>query len=352
MVDGAFGMKIVVLVIWALLGGAAAQAQTLMHVDQPLYDMTATTTALAQSKRIDLITSVWGSSNPVLPAPTLYAGNANGGEMAPGYFGRTPTTGTWLAFYMENGLVARTYYATFAGSTCLAIVNGGHSEGFFNVAGKPNYLYPSVDALVQRIAAKPCDIILNSMPLNGENGFAAAYIGLAPDQLHEPLAALLPASGSPIKYFMNPPLASLTYALSQRSYSKVVALGISGGGWATTMQAAIDPRIQRAYAVAGSVPLAYRAVLPEGDWEQYHLPVDYLDLYAMGVAEAGRKNFLFYNGKDGCCFQAGAIFPWAEPLGKVLSTFPGKFGVYMVYAGSAHEIRPEVADFIMNDLAQ
>jgi hypothetical protein len=337
-----------------LLFGCAAHAQTLMRVDQPLYYMTATTPALAHSKRVELIEAIWGDEAPVLQVPTIFLGNANGGELATSYFGRAPSTGIWLAFYMEKGVVARTYYATFPGSDCLAIVNGGHGEGFFNVNNVPGFMYPSVDALVRRLAAKPCDIILNSMPLQGENRFAAAYLNITPEaaDTHDKLALLLPAIGSPLKYFMTPPLASLNYALSQRSYSKVVALGLSGGGWATSMIAAIDPRIQRAYAVAGSVPLAFRGFLPEGDWEQYHLSIDYLDIYAMAVAEAGRKNFLFYNGKDSCCFQAGGVFPWVRRLSKVLSAFPGEFEVYMLYGSPVHEMRPEFADFIMNDLAQ
>jgi hypothetical protein len=346
-------LRDVFLAMLFLLPGSA-QSQSLLHVDQPLYYMTATTPTLAMLKRIDLIQYIWGQATPDPKAVGLtFPGTASGGEMAPAYFGRTPQSSIWLAFYQDHYIVARTYYATFAGSDCLAIVNGGHSQGFFNTTSLPNYNIAGVDALVRSLAGKPCDIILNSMPIMGENRFAAAYIGINPDtnEAHAQMAALLPTKGSSLKYFLDPALSSLNYALSQRSYSKIMAVGISGGGWATTLLAAIDPRIQRSYAVAGSVPLSYRAFEPEGDWEQYNVPMEYLDLYAMSVAETGRRGYLFYNGKDGCCFQAQAIFPWAGPLRSALASFPGTFGVFMAYAKATHDIQPAFAEFILNDLS-
>lgn len=334
----------------------ASGTQPLWRLGQPLAYMTAHTPADAIAKRSQLIQAIWGSPTPSLPViVNTFAGTGYGGELAPAYFGKTPATSIWLAFTMENNVWARTYYATFPGSTCLMVVNGGHEEGFFNTLNLPKFSIPSVDALVRSLVAKPCDIILNSMPLQGENRFAAAYININPDDTpttHNQLALLKPETGSPLKYFMGPVLATLNYALSQRSYDVIGAVGISGGGWATTMLAAIDPRIQRSYAVAGSVPMAYRAADPEGDWEQYNVPFGYLDLYAMSVAETGRKSFLFYNGKDPCCFQEAAVTPWAGHLTEALTGFPGEFGAYLLYSASTHEIQPQVRDFILNDLAQ
>ncbi|WP_292962056.1 hypothetical protein [Nitrobacter sp.] len=335
--------------------GCAVSAQPLWHLGEPLAYMTAHTPADAIAKRAQLIQAVWGAPTPHLPViVNTFPGTGYGGELAPTYFGRTPATSIWLAFTMENNVWARTYYATFPGSTCLIIVNGGHEEGFFNTLGLPKYSIPGVDALVRSLAGKPCDIILNSMPLQGENRFAAAYLNIPPDgpTTHDQLALLKPATGSPLKYFLGPALASLNYALSQRSYDKIGALGISGGGWTTSMLAAIEPRIQRSYAVAGSVPMEFRSAVSEGDWEQRSVPFSYLDVYAMSVADLGRKSFLFYNGKDPCCFQMDSVTPWAEPLTSVLASFPSEFGAYILYSASAHDIQPPVADFILNDLAQ
>jgi hypothetical protein len=342
------------LILSFLVPSAANSTQPLWHLGDPLAYMTARNPDDAIAKRAELIQAIWGQATPQLPpVANTFPGNGNGGELAPKYFGRTPASSVWLVFAMENNVWARTYYATFPGSTCLMIVNGGHGEGFFNTQNLPNFSIPGVDALVRSLAGKPCDIILSSMPLQGENRFAAAYVNINPDgpNTHNQLALLKPATGSPLKYFLGPALASLNYALSQRSYDKIGAVGISGGGWTTSMLTAIEPRIQRAYAVAGSVPLAYRAADPEGDWEQYNVPFSYLDIYAMSVAEPGRS-FLFYNGKDPCCFQAAAVTPWAPHLSQALAGFPGEFSAFILNSASTHDIHPPVAEFILNDLAQ
>lgn len=332
----------------------SSKAQPLWSLNEPLSGMTISTPDDALLKRKQLIQTIWGAPTPQLPyVVNTFPGNGNGGELAPAYFGRTPATSIWLSFTMENNVWARTYYATFTDSTCLMIINGGHGEGFFNYQNLTGFNIAGVDALVKQISAKPCDVILNSMPLQGENRFAASYVNINPDiNTHDQLALLKPAVGSPLKYFFGPVLSTLNYALSQRSYDKIGAVGISGGGWETSMLAAIDPRIQRSYSVAGSVPLTYRAIAPEGDWEQYNVPIDYLDIYAMSVAETGHKSFLFYNSKDPCCFQTNAITPWAEPLTKAIANFPSKLGIYISYSSATHDIQPEMAKFIINDLTQ
>lgn len=353
-------MRVVFFLIVLCFGISEANGQqtSLWRFDQPLAKMTIDITADVAAKRAALSQVIWGSFSPQLPTiVNTFPGTGNGGELAPTYFGRTPSTSIWLAFTMENNVWARTYYATFPNSTCLVIVNGGHGEGFFNYQNVAGFNVAGVDALVRQIAAKPCDIILNSMPMMGENRFAAPYIGLDPNAvltIHDQLAAgFAPPTGSALKYFLGPGLSSLSYALTQRSYQTVAAVGLSGGGWATTVMAAIDPRIQRSYAVAGSVPLDFRSVLPrEGDWEQYAIPLDYLDLYAMAVDDSGRRGYLFYNGKDPCCFQFDAVIPWAAALTSKLGSFPGRFSIYQLFPSNTHDIQPSMQSFIINDLAQ
>lgn len=313
-------------------------------VAQPLTHMTINNPSDAITKRTQLYQDVFGSSG----IPTFgneYDGTCCDGDPA-GYFGRNDGVSKWFGFHMENGVRARTMFITFPGSTCLTIINGGHEEGFF--PGDP-----PVNAITKRFAGKPCDIILSSMPLQGENLFARQYLNIPKDEdPHDYLGTFSVTSGSPLKYFLIPAMGTLNYALTQRSYWKVIVIGISGGGWTTTMMAALDPRITNAYAIAGSVPLAYRNPNPEGDWEQYNLPFDYLDIYAMSVAEPGRRSFLIYNGHDSCCFQADEVRPWARPLKERLSAFPGTFGIYMLFSASMHSLQPIMADFIMNDIGE
>ncbi len=83
----------------------------------------------------------------------------------------------------------------------------------------------------------------------------------------------------------------------QLGYGKIYMIGISGGGWVTTLCSAIDTRIYRSYPypVAGTPPIYIRAESARdwGDYEQT-LPalyenVNYLELYILGSYSDGRK---------------------------------------------------------------
>ena len=76
-------------------------------------------------------------------------------------------------------------------------------------------------------------------------------------------------------------------------------IGISGGGWTTTLCAAIDTRIKHSYPVAGTLPIYLRSECFRnwGDYEQ-SLP----GLYMMGSNSTGRKQFQILNQYDECCF--------------------------------------------------
>ena len=53
-------------------------------------------------------------------------------------------------------------------------------------------------------------------------------------------------------------LASETSRMKTNSWldrsEKFVMLGLSGGGWSTTLASAVDPRIQLSFPTAGSIP--------------------------------------------------------------------------------------------------
>lgn len=104
-------------------------------------------------------------------------------------------------------------------------------------------------------------------------------------------------------------------------YSKVTMVGRSGGGWATTFAAALDPRIRCSVSFFGTLPLRTRFPLLEdtrddlGDFEQYGLHLykllDYTDLYALSTSDK-RTHVQVYNERDDCCFSGfakGATVP-------------------------------------------
>jgi pimeloyl-ACP methyl ester carboxylesterase len=119
---------------------------------------------------------------------------------------------------------------------------------------------------------------------------------------HADLFALKLSGGNALKFFLEPVAISLNAVRSR--YKKVHMAGLSGGGWTTTLYAAIDPGIAHSFPVAGSVPLYLRTGGSVGDKEQYLDPfyrmAGYGDLYALGAW--GRHQVQILNRRDDCCF--------------------------------------------------
>lgn len=119
-------------------------------------------------------------------------------------------------------------------------------------------------------------------------------------------------TGSPIKYFLEPTAVGLNY-LKKRSrsghfpkYRAFHMAGLSGGGWTTTVYAAIDPTIRCSFPVAGTIPLYLRTGGSVGDREQFeptfYRLAGYPDLYILGAHGRGRKQVQILVRRDDCCF--------------------------------------------------
>src|SRR5262249_18753971 len=132
------------------------------------------------------------------------------------------------------------------------------------------------------------DVLALYMPDYGPN--------IDPVETHNRIMALASdtAPWHPLRYFLEPIAVALNQALADRNYDSVAMMGISGGGWATTVAAALDPRIRYSFPVAGSLPLYMRQRADDlGDAEQYdeafYSIAGYPDLYVMGAAGEGRR---------------------------------------------------------------
>ncbi|MSU34150.1 MAG: hypothetical protein EXS36_03380 [Pedosphaera sp.] len=128
---------------------------------------------------------------------------------------------------------------------------------------------------------------------------------------HDALFQLTP-QGSPIKYFLEPTALSLNYLKAHSrsgrfpNYRTFHMTGLSGGGWTTTIYAAIDPRISFSFPVAGSIPLYLRTGGSVGDREQFeesfYRIAGYPDLYILGSQGRGRAQVQILLRRDNCCF--------------------------------------------------
>ena len=238
----------------------------------------------------------------------------------------------------------------------LMIYHSGH-EGTFRVH----------KAEIQYFLDRGYDVLGVSMPLIRDSHSGWDYptphlrdFGNVTLYTHEYLPLVESSTYSPMKLFFEPVAEGLNYALKQQGYSQVAMMGLSGGGWTTTVYAALDVRVRRAYPIAGTLPLYMHYTYNPGDWEQversfYHV-ADYLELYIMGVSHGLRRHELqILNSRDPSSFS-GAIYqsaPYEPVIDDRIRTagIDGTFDVY-IDPNAQHSISPNALNVIANDLAQ
>ena len=155
---------------------------------------------------------------------------------------------------------------------------------------------------------------------------------------------------------LDPGIAALNYLRENTGRDWAHMTGYSGGGWATTYLAAVEPRIHRSYPVAGSLPLSLRGLGDLGDWEQWapelYPGADYRDLYVMGASGKERGQVQMLNQYDPCCFAGDGRYREYEPAAaqRVAAIGPGSFRVWVDAGQRQHGISDATIDEILRDL--
>lgn len=224
---------------------------------------------------------------------------------------------------------------------CLFVYNMGHGGIFRGGAGP----LPGEIELVNTMLAKGCDVIGSMMPYQGDNQTSSVSFPSASGSLHNYFAPAETSAGTPIRYFLTPPIVGINWAISRNGpYARIGMAGLSGGGWTTSFIAALDTRITHSYSVAGSMPSHLRPYRPQdtGDWEQsvsaWLQIADYLDLYILGALEPLRSSMEVWNPGDSCCFDAVQSYTFTNQLAGIASRF-GVSGLNFFITGvSAHTV--------------
>lgn len=230
--------------------------------------------------------------------------------------------------------------------SCLMIYQEGHRVSFLERK-----------RFIDRVTAEGCDVLALSLPLTG--GMNARPLvdhpRLGRILLNDPddLQLLDSRAYSSLAYFITPLVAALNHALDEGVYQRVAATGFSGGGWAVQVLAAMDPRVQTTYSVAGSSPSDVHAARPEwGSPEQregrFYEIVNYPELYVMAADRPGRSHVQFFNETDPCCFSGQNWQAWNEPLKEAAQHLGGRFRVF-TYANDKHAMTKPVALAIIDD---
>ena len=98
------------------------------------------------------------------------------------------------------------------------------------------------------------------MPLKGKNNKPMIYLDkLGEFQLdnHNKFKFL----ENPLEYLISPVITMINYSKG-KNFDDITMIGISGGGWTTTLTAAVDTRIKFSFPVAGSYPMYIRFLKP------------------------------------------------------------------------------------------
>jgi hypothetical protein len=218
--------------------------------------------------------------------------------------------------------------------------------------------YGELDSrVVETLAARGYDVIVLEMPLVGVNSEPLTVElpnGPVAISRHDHMAYLdAMTPGSPIRYFIEPVIAMLNeYAAT---YDDITMIGVSGGGWTTTLATAIDTRIDRSYPVAGTLPLAVHFAREDawGDWEQTEPSIyaiaDYVDLYVLGAHE--RRQMQVLNQFDPCCFSGDhrAIYE-PQVQAAIEASGGGSFDVFLDSDNRQHSLAPRALDAILQDM--
>lgn len=216
-------------------------------------------------------------------------------------------------------------------SNCLVMYHVGHAN-------------PGDKAMPPDIFGE-CSLLVFDMPLLGRNpqptvsNIQGTY-KLTSHDMMDTLA--LPVH--PLYFFMNPINQVLNKVLAETPYKKVIMVGHSGGGWSTTLYAALDKRISLSIPVAGSLPIFLLATPPvagPGDSEQHNADllkiVSYQSLYVMAT-DGGRKQVQMLSRLDDQAFAGEASAVYAEPVENAAAQVGGQFEQYIDPASRHHEI--------------
>jgi dienelactone hydrolase len=241
----------------------------------------------------------------------------------------------------------------------LLIYHNGHNESLLH--GK---------WIAARFLERGYAVLVFAMPLTGFSTNPVAVetqcgrVELAPTEdrtVHDTFACL----EAPLRYFLEPVVVALNYTRGLH-YEHTAMVGLSGGGWTTVLSAALDPRVDDSYPVAGSEPahIAARGC-PDaegqqvaecfGDFEQrwpdLYRVANYLELYVLGGWGPGRRQLAIYNVFEPCCFEGTAYEEWRPRVRSALRRLgSGEYAVVGDRTHHTHQLSPFALRVIEADL--
>ena len=254
-----------------------------------------------------------------------------------------------LTIDMEYGVNSIAYFfKPTVSNDKLVIYHQGHRGDFFE--GKQTIEY---------FLEKNYSVIALSMPLLGMNSqpiIDHPEFGKIKFESHNQFELLENENFTPIKFFVEPTIIVINYLENNYDFNSYYMIGISGGGWITTLIPAIDDRITQSFSIAGSYPFFLRSESKNfGDYEQHHLELyefaNYLDLYVMSSIGPDRKFIQIFNMYDPCCFDGTSFTEYEDEIIETVEKFDnGYFKIYLDDTHKEHAISEHALEIIINEI--
>lgn len=264
---------------------------------------------------------------------------------------------------MQNSFVSKIYHFHPVNSINRAFIyHTGHSAGgFYGQDCKANNAGIEPGLVIPWLLKEGFDVIAIMMPLFGNN-LPAIETGNFDEKIRLTHNLMFDYLEHPYTYFIEPLLATVNYLEKNYKFIDISLLGISGGGWTTTLYAAIDPRIKFSFPVAGTIPIYLRKEKRDlGDAEQgYNEEYDpdglysianYEELYVLGSYGENRRQIQILNEFDDCCFSGKRHPFWVDDVKEVVNNLgKGEYDFYLEQDTKTHKISSNAMEVILSSI--
>ncbi len=196
-------------------------------------------------------------------------------------------------------------------------------------------------------------VLFVSMPLFGFNSNPTVIVDGEPILLenHRYFKFIESEEFNPLSYFFEPIAVTLNFLDKEYKFKKYHIMGVSGGGWTSSVYPAIDQRISTSFSVAGGVPLDYYSSQDKSDWEPYQFSsvASYYDIYALNTLD-GRTFVQIYNSHDPCCWGQGQDFGFVGLVKEKVSKLENSHYDVKLVENNVHKFIPRIIWIILTHL--
>ena len=123
-------------------------------------------------------------------------------------------------------------------------------------------------------------------------------------------------NNKPLSLFLSSPYYIINEVIKRNDYEKIFIMGISGGGFYSTVLAGLIPEINHLFSFSGHLPFLYRIETDSyGHFEHRYSHIwkeyDYYTFYFLSLfdinSELNRNSYHIYSEFDKCCFSKPEI---------------------------------------------